>query len=179
MVVSSYSETFGLPVLITRGSNTYGPYQFPEKLIPLLITNAIDGLPLPLYNDGSAVRDFLYIEDYCRAIDKVLHTATIGRTYNVATGTQTSGRRIALEVLSLIKGSTSSITYVRDRQGHDYRYAPDARRLRALGWRPQYDLHAGLKKTVSWYVRNQAWWRPLKDGSYWAYYRKNYRPLAR
>jgi dTDP-glucose 4,6-dehydratase len=177
MVAYSYLETFGLPLLVTRGSNTYGPFQFPEKLIPVLITNAIDGLPLPLYNDGSAVRDFLFVEDYCRAIDLVLREAPLGKTYNVGTGVQTSGKQVAQSILAVV-ASGSSIEYVRDRPGHDYRYAPDTTRITELGWKPRFGIGDGLKRTVDWYRRNENWWRPLKEQrSYRAYYRKNYRPL--
>lgn len=178
MVAYAYHETFGLPLLVTRGSNTYGPFQFPEKLIPVLITNAIDGVPLPLYNDGSALRDFLFVEDHCRAIDLVLREAPFGQTYNVGTGVLTSGKQIAQSILA-ITPSKSSILYVRDRPGHDYRYAPDTRRINELGWKPAFNLRDGLRRTVDWYRRNESWWRPIKKRrDYRSYYRKNYRPLG-
>ncbi len=176
-IARAYAESFGLPLLVTRGSNNYGPYQYPEKLIPVLVTNAIDGLPLPLYNDGSAVRDFVYVEDHCRAIDLVLHEAPAGGAYNVGTGTETSGRQVADAVLEILDKPQSLIQYVADRPGHDYRYALDVTRITELGWEPQVALADGLRLTVTWYRDHPEWWRPLKSGDYWEYYRKNYRPL--
>jgi len=174
----AYAESFGLPLLVTRGSNTYGPYQYPEKLVPVLITNAIDGLPLPLYGDGSAVRDYTYVEDHCRAIDLVLHEAPAGGVYNIGTGVETTGLRVAEAVLDIMGKQRSLIEFVADRPGHDYRYALDISRITALGWEPQVTFAEGLESTVRWYVEHQDWWRPLKSGEYWDYYRKNYRPLV-
>ncbi len=178
-VAQAYAESFGLPLLITRGSNNYGPYQYPEKLIPVLVTNALDGMKLPLYNDGSAVRDFVFVEDHCRAIDLVLHEAPAGGVYNVGTGTETSGRQVAEAVLDLMRLPRDLIEYVADRPGHDYRYALDIARITQLGWEPRVSFAEGLERTVSWYQDHQDWWRPLKSGEYWEFYRKNYRPLAR
>jgi dTDP-glucose 4,6-dehydratase len=175
----AYAESFGLPLLVTRGSNNYGPYQYPEKLIPVLITNAIDGLPLPLYNDGSAVRDFVYVEDHCRAIDLVLHEAPIGGVYNVGTGAETSGLDVAKAVLEITGKAESLIEFVADRPGHDYRYALDIDRITRLGWEPKVGLAEGLERTVRWYEKHPEWWRPLKSGEYWEYYRRNYRPLSK
>ncbi len=175
----AYAESFGLPLLVTRGSNNYGPYQYPEKLIPVLITNAIDGLPLPLYNDGSAVRDFVYVEDHCRAIDLVLHEAPIGGVYNVGTGAETSGLDVAKAVLEITGKAKSLIEFVADRPGHDYRYALDIDRITKLGWEPKVGLAEGLERTVRWYEKHPEWWRPLKSGEYWEYYRRNYRPLSK
>jgi len=163
-IARSYSASFDLPLLITRGSNNYGPYQYPEKLVPVLITNAIDDLRLPLYNDGSAVRDFVYVEDHCRAIDLVLHQAPAGEVYNVGTGAETSGRQVA--------------EFVADRPGHDYRYALDIARITELGWEPRVGFAEGLERTVRWYQDNEPWWRPLKSGEYWEFYKRNYRPLG-
>jgi dTDP-glucose 4,6-dehydratase len=176
-IAHAYAASFGLPLLVTRGSNTYGPYQYPEKLVPVLITNAIDDLRLPLYNDGSAVRDYVYVEDHCRAIDLVLHEAPDGDVYNVGTGIETSGKEMALAVLETIGKPHGLIEYVADRPGHDYRYALDISRISQLGWEPQVTLAEGLEHTVDWYQRHPEWWRPLKTGEYWDYYRKNYRPL--
>jgi dTDP-glucose 4,6-dehydratase len=178
-IARAYAASFGLPLLITRGSNTYGPYQYPEKLIPVLITNAVDGMKLPLYNDGSAVRDFVYVEDHCRAIDLVLHEAPAGEVYNVGTGAETSGRQVADAVLDIMKKPRSLIEYVADRPGHDYRYALDISRITDLGWEPRVPFAEGLERTVRWYRDHQDWWRPLKSGEYWDFYKKNYRPLAR
>ena len=173
----AYAESFGLPLLVTRGSNNYGPHQYPEKLIPVLITNAIDDLPLPLYNDGSAVRDFVFVDDHCRAIDMVLHEAPIGGVYNVGTGAETSGLRVAEAVLDIMNKPKSLIEFVADRPGHDYRYALDIDRITQLGWEPKVTFAEGLERTVNWYLEHPEWWRPLKSGEYWDYYRRNYRPL--
>lgn len=178
LLAQSYAASHGLPLLVTRGSNNYGPYQYPEKLVPVLITNAIDDLPLPLYNDGTAVRDYVYVEDHCRAIDLVLHEAPAGEVYNIGTGVETTGNEVARTVLELVGKSPELIQYVADRPGHDYRYALDIAKLRALGWEPSVEFREGIHRTVRWYQENQAWWRPLKSGEYWEFYRRNYRPLA-
>lgn len=177
-IANAYATSFGLPLLVTRGSNNYGPHQYPEKLIPVLITNAIDGLPLPLYNDGSAVRDYLFVEDHCRAIDLVLHEAPAGSVYNVGSGLETTGLQVAEAVLDIMGKPRSLIQYVADRPGHDYRYALDISRVTALGWEAQVTFAEGLERTVRWYEDHPEWWRPLKSGEYWDYYRRNYRPLV-
>ncbi len=177
-IARAYAESFGLPLLVTRGSNNYGPYQYPEKLIPVLVTNAIDDMRLPLYNDGSAVRDYVYVEDHCRAIDLVLHEAPVGGAYNVGTGVETSGLQVAEAVLEILGKPRGLIEFVADRPGHDYRYAVDTTRILELGWEPQVDLAEGLERTVHWYQQHPEWWRPLKSGEYWEYYKRNYRPLA-
>jgi len=178
LIARSYQVSHSLPLLVTRGSNNYGPYQFPEKLIPLHVTNAIDELRLPLYNDGTAVRDYIHVEDHCRAIDLVLHEAPLGEVYNVGTGVETSGNQIAQAVLAILGRSPDLIEYVADRPGHDYRYAVATDKLQALGWSPRIELEQGLRQTVAWYQEHEDWWRPLKSGEYWDYYRRNYRPLA-
>jgi dTDP-glucose 4,6-dehydratase len=178
MLARSYAISHGLPLLVTRGSNNYGPYQFPEKIIPVHITNAIDDRKLPLYNDGTAVRDYVYVEDHCRAIDLVLHEAPVGDVYNVGTGTETSGNEVARIALELLGKPESLIEYVADRPGHDYRYALDVSKLTGLGWSPRVDFLQGMELTVHWYQANQAWWRALKSPDYWTYYRRNYQPLA-
>ena len=177
-IAQAYAESFGLPLLVTRGSNNYGPHQYPEKLIPVLVTNAIDDRPLPLYNDGSAVRDYVFVEDHCRAIDQVLHEAPVGNVYNIGTGVETSGLQVAEAVLAIMGKPRSLIEFVADRPGHDYRYALDISRITAFGWEPQVELGEGLERTVRWYVDHPDWWRPLKSGEYWEYYRRNYRPLV-
>jgi dTDP-glucose 4,6-dehydratase len=178
-IARAYAASFGVPLLITRGSNTYGPNQYPEKLVPVLITNAIDDMPLPLYNDGSAVRDFIHAEDHCRAIDLVLHEAPVGAAYNVGTGVETSGLQVAEAVLDIMGKPRSLIEFVADRPGHDYRYALDIARITELGWEPAITFADGLRRTVEWYRANESWWRPLKSGEYWEFYRRNYRPLVR
>jgi dTDP-glucose 4,6-dehydratase len=176
-IARAYAESFGLPLLVTRGSNNYGPFQYPEKLVPVLITNAIDDLPVPLYNDGSAVRDYIFVEDHCRAIDLVLHEAPAGGVFNVGTGAETNGRQVAEAVLDMLGKPRGLIQFVADRPGHDYRYALDVARITELGWEPQVTFGEGLERTVRWYRDHEAWWRPLKSGEYWEYYKKNYRPL--
>jgi len=177
-IARAYAESFGLPLLVTRGSNNYGPYQYPEKLIPVLITNAIDDMRLPLYNDGSAVRDYIYVEDHCRAIDHVLHEAAVGGVYNVGTGMETNGLQVAEAVLDIVDKPRSLIEFVADRPGHDYRYALDIGRITELGWEAQVTFAEGLERTVRWYQDHEEWWRPLKSGEYWEYYKRNYRPLV-
>ena len=177
-IAHAYAKSFGLPLLVTRGANNYGPYQYPEKLVPVLITNAIDDMKLPLYNDGSAVRDYVYVEDHCRAIDMVLHEGTVGQAYNVGTGAETTGLHVAEAVLEIMGKPRSLIEFVADRPGHDYRYALDISRITALGWEPQVTFAEGLERTVEWYLKHQEWWRPLKSGEYWEYYKRNYRPLV-
>jgi len=178
-IARAYAESFGLPLLVTRGSNTFGPYQYPEKLVPVLITNAIDNLPLPLYNDGSAVRDYVHVEDHCRAIDLVLHDAPLADpVYNIGTGVETDGNHVANAVLEIMAKPKSLIQYVADRPGHDYRYALDVTRITDLGWEPRVTFEEGLERTVTWYVDHPEWWRPLRSGEYWDYYKRNYRPLT-
>jgi dTDP-glucose 4,6-dehydratase len=177
-IANAYMASFGLPLLVTRGSNTYGPYQYPEKLVPVLITNGIDDLRLPLYNDGSAVRDYVHVEDHCRAIDLILHEAPAGGVYNIGTGVETTGRQVAEAVLDALGKPRALIEYVADRPGHDYRYALDVSRITDLGWKPAVTFEDGLEATVAWYVDHPEWWRPLKSGEYWEYYRRNYRPLG-
>jgi dTDP-glucose 4,6-dehydratase len=176
-IAHAYAESFGLPLLVTRGSNNYGPFQYPEKLIPVLITNAIDGMKLPLYNDGSAVRDYIYVEDHCRAIDMVLHEAPVGEVYNVGTGAESTGLQVAEAVLEIMGKPRSLIEFVADRPGHDYRYALDVSHITELGWEPRVTFAEGLERTVRWYEHHQDWWRRLKSGEYWEYYKRNYRPL--
>ncbi len=178
-IARAYAESFGLPLLVTRGSNTFGPYQYPEKIVPVLITNAIDDLPLPLYNDGTAVRDYIHVEDHCRAIDLVLHDAPLeDPVYNIGTGVETDGNHVANAVLEIIRKPKSLIQYVADRPGHDYRYALDVTRITNLGWEPRVTFGEGLERTVHWYVDHPEWWRPLRSGEYWDYYKRNYKPLT-
>jgi dTDP-glucose 4,6-dehydratase len=175
-IAHAYAASFGLPLLVTRGSNTYGPYQYPEKLIPVFITNAIDDLQLPLYGEGAAVRDYIHVEDHCRAISLVLHEAPLAAgVYNIGTGRETSGKQVADAVLEIMDKPQSLIQFVADRPGHDYRYALDVTRMTSLGWEPVVDFRDGLQQTVRWYQEHGDWWRPLKSGEYWDYYKKNYK----
>jgi len=177
MLVAAYHTSFGLPTLVTRGSNTYGPYQFPEKIIPLFITNALQDLPLPIYGNGSAVRDYLYVEDHVSAIARVLWKGEPGGAYNIATGKEISGVEVADTVLRLCGKPSALKHFVKDRPGHDYRYALDTKKLRPLGWEPGIQFAEGLRLTVDWYRRNDAWWRSRKSADFWRYYEENYRGL--
>jgi dTDP-glucose 4,6-dehydratase len=172
----SYFATYGVPVVITRASNNYGPYQFPEKLIPLFITNAIDSRPLPLYGDGGHVRDWLHVADHCRAIDLIIDRADAGEVYNVGGGNEMSNLEITRRILELVGRPDSLVRHVPDRQGHDRRYSLDSSRLRALGWAPAVPFASGLEQTVEWYASNEWWWRPIKeqDAAFRAYYEQQY-----
>jgi len=177
LMVWAYRASYGLPVITTRGSNTYGPYQYPEKIIPLFITNAIDDQPLPIYGDGSAVRDYIHVSDHARGIDTALRYGKPGEDYNVGFGGATNGLEIADLVLGALGKPAALKQHVRDRLGHDRRYAVNTAKLSALDWQPQISLERGLRETVAWYGDNEAWWRPLKSGEFWEFYRRNYRPL--
>ena len=157
----SYWATYGVPVIVTRASNNYGPYQFPEKLIPLFITNAIKGETVPLYGDGLNVRDWLHVEDHCRAIDVLLGAGTNGETYNIGGGNELTNLDLTHRILALLELPVQRIRRVADRLGHDRRYALDTTKLRLMGWQPQMSFSTALKETVDWYVREQWWWRPL------------------
>jgi dTDP-glucose 4,6-dehydratase len=177
MMAWAYRESYGVPVITTRGSNTYGPYQYPEKIIPLFITNAIDDQALPIYGDGGAVRDYLFVSDHARGIDTALRRGEPGEDYNVGFGGETNGREVADMVLAALAKPESLKQHVRDRLGHDRRYAVDSTKLRALGWQPQVPLGEGVERTVAWYLENETWWRPLKSGEFWDFYSRNYKPL--
>jgi dTDP-glucose 4,6-dehydratase len=178
MLARAYHESFGLPVVITRGSNSYGPYQYPEKIIPLFITNAVAGLKLPVYGDGSATREYLYVDDHAAAIDLLLRRGTPGEVYNIGAGHSTSGIEIARAVLDGTGQPHNLIEFVADRPGHDYRYALDTSKIEALDWAPHVSLRDGLRQTIEWYRANEAWWAPLKSQAFWTYYRRNYRPAV-
>ncbi len=179
LLALSYFQTYGLPITVTRGVNTYGPYQYPEKAIPLFITNAIDAQPLPLYGDGRQVRDRLHVSDHARAVDVVLHQGQLGEAYNVAADLERTNIEVARRILALLGKPEALIQPVLDRPAHDVRYALDASKLGALGWEPLIDFEQGLEETVQWYVDNEWWWRPLKSGEYLDYYRRQYTERAR
>jgi dTDP-glucose 4,6-dehydratase len=179
LLVLSYFMTYNLPITVTRGVNTYGPYQYPEKAIPLFVTNAIDDQPLPLYGDGRQVRDRLHALDHARAVDVVLHRGRIGDAYNVAADMEFNNIDVARRILQILGKPESLIQPVQDRPAHDVRYALDADKLGALGWEPQITFEQGLEETVRWYVDNESWWRPLKSGEYLDYYRRQYTERAR
>ena len=175
LMVNAYHITYGLPVTLTRGANNVGPYQYPEKVVPLFTTNAIDDIPLPLYGDGLQVRDYHYVLDHCEAIDLVLHEGEIGGVYNVGTGTEMPNIEMARAILRLLGKPDSLIQPVRDRAGHDRRYALDVSRIRALGWEPAHSCAEAVESTVRWYADNEWWWRPIKSGErYQEYYRRQY-----
>jgi len=176
--VHAYRTSYGFPAIVTRGSNTYGPYQYPEKIIPLFITNAIDDLPLPIYGDGGAVRDYLYVEDHARGIDCALRHGALGTDYNIGAGGETDGVTVADTVLRLLGKPSSLKQFVLDRPGHDRRYALDSSRLRGLGWHPEVTFETGMATTVSWYAEHVDWWRPLKSGEFWEFYQRNYKPAS-
>jgi dTDP-glucose 4,6-dehydratase len=164
LLVRAYFETFGLPVNITRCSNNYGPYQFPEKLIPLMIVNALFDKPLPIYGDGLNIRDWLYVEDHCSAIDLVMHNGVSGEVYNVGGSNERTNIEIVEAILAHLGKPQSLITYVEDRLGHDRRYGIDASKItEQLGWSPQYPFETGIKKTIDWYLANRAWWQRIQD----------------
>jgi dTDP-glucose 4,6-dehydratase len=171
----SYFTSFGLPITITRGSNNIGPYQYPEKVVPLFITNAIDNKPLPLYGDGSQMRDYQYVWDHCAGIDTVLRRGKVGEIYNLGTGVETRNIEMAKTILALLGKPNSLIQPVKDRPGHDRRYALDVSKIGVLGWENRYDFAAAIEATVKWYVENEDWWRKIKSGeAYEAYYARNY-----
>ena len=172
----SYFATYNVPVIITRASNNYGAYQFPEKVLPLFITNLADDIPVPLYGDGGNVRDWLHVLDHCRAIDHVLRMGVNGEVYNIGGGNEVRNIDLTQRVLALMDKPASLIERVADRLGHDRRYALDTSKLRALGWSPQVPFEQGLLETVQWYRANEWWWRPIKerDAAFKAYYEANY-----
>lgn len=163
LIVMAYHHTFGLPVNITRCSNNYGPYQFPEKLIPLFVTNLMEGKKVPLYGDGLNIRDWLFVEDHCSAIDTVLHKGKVGEIYNVGGNNEKTNKYITETVLKYLGKDEKSINYVADRLGHDRRYAIDATKIKEeLGWQPKYKFEQAIEKTIDWYLNNKEWWKPLK-----------------
>ena len=175
LLTRSYHRTFGLAAVIARSTNNYGPYQFPEKLIPLFITNAFSDQELPLYGDGLYVRDWLYVEDHCRALDLVLHKGKIGEIYNISGNCEKANLEITELILKRLNKPKSLIKHVKDRPAHDRRYALDSTKIRdELGWKPDTSLEKGLAETVDWYIANQKWWEKIKTGEYLEYYRKHY-----
>jgi dTDP-glucose 4,6-dehydratase len=172
----SYHATYNVPVIITRASNNYGPYQFPEKVIPLFATNAIDDIPVPLYGDGKNVRDWLHVDDHCRAIDLLIDKAVNGEVYNIGGGNEVRNVDLTHRILDAVGKPTSLIKPVADRPGHDRRYCLDTAKLRGLGWSPQIPFEDGLRRTVHWYREQAWWWRPIKeqDPAFRAYYQAQY-----
>ena len=172
----SYFATYNVPVIITRASNNYGPFQFPEKVIPLFVTNAIDDLQVPLYGDGLNERDWLHVDDHCRAVDLLIDAATNGEVYNIGGGNHVRNIDLTQRILELAGKTDALIRHVPDRPGHDRRYSLDTTKLRGLGWEPQHSFDEGLAETVEWYQQNEWWWRPIKDAdpAFRAYYDAQY-----
>ena len=174
MQALAYARTYGTDALITRGANTYGPRQYPEKFLPLFVTNALDGEPLPVYGDGRQRREWLHVEDHCAAIHLALREGAAGEVYNVG-GQERENMDVVKRILELTGASPDLVRHVDDRPGHDRRYAVDSTKLRALGWQPQHSFDAtGLAETVEWYRENRGWWEPIKSGDYRAYYERQY-----
>lgn len=174
LLVNAYFVTYGLPVTITRGSNNIGPYQYPEKVIPLFATNALDGLPLPLYGDGRQMREYQYVVDHCEAIDLVLHKGELGEAYNIGTGVEMENVRMVEILLETLERPSSLIRHVADRPGHDRRYSLNIEKIQALGWQPRHTAEEAIRKTAVWYRDNEWWWRKIKSGEFREYYEAQY-----
>jgi dTDP-glucose 4,6-dehydratase len=177
LLCRAYFETFKLPIMVTRCSNNYGPYQFPEKLIPLFVTNAAEDKPLPIYGDGLNVRDWLHVEDHCRAIDLVLRKGGAGEVYNIGGNCEKTNLEITRLILENLNKPESLVTFVKDRLGHDRRYAIAPDKIeQELGWKPIWSFDAGMADTITWYLNNRPWWEKIKSGEYLEYYERMYGP---
>lgn len=174
LLVNAYFITYGLPVTITRGSNNIGPFQYPEKVVPLFATNAIDEEALPLYGDGRQMREYQYVEDHCEAIDLVLHQGVLGEAYNVGTGEEMENVQMVEILLETLNRPKELIKHVKDREGHDRRYSLNINKIKALGWEPKHSPAEAVRKTAVWYRENEWWWRKIKSGEFKAYYQKQY-----
>ncbi|MDO8740177.1 MAG: dTDP-glucose 4,6-dehydratase [Candidatus Woesearchaeota archaeon] len=175
MLVHSYFVTFNLPVIITRSSNNFGPYQYPEKLIPLFVTNLIENKKVPVYGTGLNIRDWIYVIDNCEAIDFVLHNGQIGEIYNIGGGNEKTNLEITKMILKEVGKDESFIEYVKDRAGHDKRYALECSKIHKLGWNPRFSFENAMKETVKWYKENTAWWKKIKSGEFRKYYEQHYK----
>jgi dTDP-glucose 4,6-dehydratase len=175
LMVLAYYTSFDVPVTITRGSNNIGPYQYPEKVVPLFIINALNDKPLPLYGDGKQMRDYQFVRDHCEGIDTVLRNGKVGEIYNLGTGAETTNIEMTKLVLKLVGKSESLIQPITDRPGHDRRYALDCSKIQALGWKNQFDFEQAIEATVKWYLENEAWWQKIVSGDHYkAYYERQY-----
>ena len=175
MIVNSYFVTYKMPVLITRSSNNFGPFQYPEKIIPLFITNLLEDKKVPLYGDGLNIRDWLYVLDNCEAIDLILHKGKVGEIYNAGGGNEKTNLELTRFILKEIGKDDASIEYVKDRPGHDRRYSLNCEKIKKeLGWQPKYNFEKALKDTIQWYKENEWWWKKIKTGEYLEYYKKQY-----
>ena len=173
-LVNAYHITYGLPTTISRGANNIGPYQYPEKVVPLFVTNALNGLSLPVYGDGQQRRDYQYVGDHCQAVDLVLHKGVIGEAYNIGTGTEMTNLEMVQILLDELGKPQSLIQHVEDRLGHDRRYCLDVHKIMALGWEPDYTCAEAIRATVRWYVANPQWWQPIRAGEFQDYYEQVY-----
>ncbi len=174
LLVNAYHVTYNLPVTMTRGANNIGPFQYPEKVVPLFVTNAIDNEPLPLYGDGLQMRDYQYVVDHCEAIDLVLQRGEIGEVYNIGTGSEMPNIEMTRLILEILGKPESLVRHVPDREGHDRRYSLDVSKIRALGWEPDHSCAEAIELTTRWYVENEWWWRKIKSGEYKQYYQRQY-----
>lgn len=174
LLVKAYAVTYNLPITITRGSNNIGPFQHPEKVLPLFSSNAIDGLPLPVYGDGRQMREYQYVEDHCEAIDLVLHKGIIGEIYNIGTGIEMENMEMIEILLNTLDKPHSLIRHVADRPGHDRRYSLDISKIQALGWKTRHSPAEAIAKTALWYKNNEWWWRRVKEGEFQSYYEEQY-----
>lgn len=174
LMVNAYYVTYDLPVTVSRGSNNIGPYQYPEKVVPLFTTNAIDGEPLPVYGDGRQMREYQYVVDHCEAVDLVLHEGALGEIYNIGTGQEMENLEMVEILLDELDKPRSLIRHVRDRPGHDRRYSLNIDKIKALGWRPRHSPEEAIRATVRWYRDNEWWWRKIKSGEFKQYYQKQY-----
>lgn len=173
-LVNAYHITYGLPVTISRGANNIGPFQYPEKAVPLFVTNALSDLPLPVYGDGQQRRDYQFVTDHCEGIDLVLHKGAIGEVYNIGTGSEMTNLEMVEILLDELGKPRSLIQHVEDRLGHDRRYCIDVRKLMALGWEPEYTHEEAIRTTARWYVNNRQWWEPIRSGEFKEYYQRLY-----
>jgi dTDP-glucose 4,6-dehydratase len=175
LMCRAYYVTYNLPAIVTRCSNNYGPYQFPEKLIPLVVTNALENKAVPVYGDGLNIRDWIYVEDHCCALDQVIQKGRPGEIYNIGANKERTNLELVKCLLDILGKPHSLMTFVTDRPGHDRRYALSASKIRReLGWKPKVSIYAGLRKTVQWYIENEAWWCRIKSGEYAEYYERMY-----
>ena len=174
LLCRSYVKTYNLPVIVTRSCNFYGPYQYPEKLIPLFITNLLEAKKAPLYGQGENTREWLYVLDHCRAIDFLLHQGVPGEIYNIGSGVEKKNVRLTEIILKELGQDKKMVEFVKDRPGHDWRYAVDFSKLKKLGWQSEYDFDDAIRDTIRWYQKNEWWWKKLKSGEYLKYYKKQY-----
>ncbi|MDO8490221.1 MAG: dTDP-glucose 4,6-dehydratase [bacterium] len=174
LLCRSYVETYHLPIIVTHSCNVYGPYHYPEKVIPLFVTNLLEGKKVPLYGDGKNVREWIYTEDHCSAVDYIAHHGVLGEVYNIGSGDRITNSELTHAILERVGAGEDMIEFVRDRAGHDLRYAIDSSKLRSLGWAPQVSFTDGLQKTVDWYKSHEDWWKSIKSGSFAEYYQKQY-----